>query len=136
MSVRIAIADGQNLVRLGLSNLLHARGDIEVIAQFDTGYEVLENVGLLEFDILVMDIFLPRLNGIEVLRSLNKMFKKVPTVILTSVDDHDLFIECTQLGAKGYLNKDVHLKDLMSALDCVSTGGSWYQPGITLQATK
>jgi DNA-binding NarL/FixJ family response regulator len=136
MSIRVLLVDDQNLVKMGICSLLQLRGDIEVVGQLDDGCEVLESVKLLKPDLLLLDIRMPRMNGLEVLHALKDAGELVPTLILTTFDEHELLLDCARLGAKGYIRKDVRLEELMSAVDSLIAGETWYQPGITQQIVK
>jgi DNA-binding NarL/FixJ family response regulator len=82
-------------------------------------------------DIMLLDIRMPNMNGLEVLGAMHEQGVSLPTLILTTFDEHDLVLKCMKLGAKGYLRKDVSLDALMKAIDAVVAGELWIQPAIT-----
>jgi DNA-binding NarL/FixJ family response regulator len=80
---------------------------------------------------MLLDIRMPRKDGIEVLAEMKAKDIQLPTIILTTFDEHDLVLQPMKLGAKGYLRKDVSLESLIQAIDAVLAGDLWIQPAIT-----
>lgn len=131
MSIRVMLADDQTLVRQGICSLLELSEDIRIVAQVNDGSEVLEGVLACDPDVLLLDIRMPRMNGIDALRSLRAAGRMVPCIILTTFDDHQLVLEGLQAGARGYLLKDVSLESLVEAVRTVYAGGTLVQPALT-----
>lgn len=136
MAIRLLLVDDQNLVRMGLCSLLQLSGNIEVVEQLDDGVGVIDAIKEHQPDVMLLDIRMPRMNGIEVLAKMKELDVKLPTIILTTFDEHDLVLQSMKLGAKGYLRKDVSLESLNQAIDAVLAGDLWIQPAITNHVLK
>jgi DNA-binding NarL/FixJ family response regulator len=131
MTIRLLLVDDQNLVKMGLCSLLELNGKIEVVAQLDDGVGVIDAISEYSPDVMLLDIRMPKMNGIEVLEAMKAQDIRLPTIILTTFDEHDLVLQSMKLGAKGYLRKDVSLASLLQAIDAVLAGELWIQPAIT-----
>lgn len=131
MNIRVMLADDQTLVRQGICSLLELSPQIRVVAQVSDGSEVLEGVRACQPDVLLLDIRMPRMNGIEALQALKAAGCGVPCIILTTFDDHQLVLQGLQAGARGYLLKDVSLESLVAAITTVHAGGTLVQPALT-----
>ncbi len=131
MSIRVMLADDQTLVRQGICSLLELSQKIEVVGQVSDGSEVVEGVRACQPDVLLLDIRMPKMNGIDALRALRAADLMVPCIILTTFDDHQLVLEGLQAGARGYLLKDVSLESLVSAIEAVHGGNTLVQPAVT-----
>jgi DNA-binding NarL/FixJ family response regulator len=131
MPIKLLLVDDQNLVKMGICSLLELSGNIDVIAQLEDGTGVLAAIEKYQPDIMLLDIRMPNMNGLEVLGVMKEQGVSLPTLILTTFDEHDLVLKCMKLGAKGYLRKDVSLDALMKAIDAVVAGELWIQPAIT-----
>jgi DNA-binding NarL/FixJ family response regulator len=129
--IKILLVDDQNLVRMGICGLLELRPHLDVIAQLSDGTEVLDSIKSLQPDILLLDIRMPKMDGIQVLHALQKANVVIPTLMLTTFDEHELVLSCMKAGAKGYLRKDVSLQMLISAVEAVAAGELWVQPAVT-----
>lgn len=131
MTIKVAIIDDQNLVRSGIQSLLNLSDKVTVVAQGDDGERA---VGVAEEhrpDVFLMDIRMPRMNGIDAIKSLRNSGFETPVIILTTFDDHELVLRGLQAGAQGYLLKDVSLESLISAIEAVHKGETIVQPAIT-----
>ena len=131
MTLKLILVDDQNLVKLGLCSLLELSGKIDVVAQLEDGSGVLDAIKKYQPDIMLLDIRMPVMNGIEVLTAMKEKKIALPTLILTTFDEHDLVLQCMKLGALGYLKKDVSFESLMNAIEVVVKGEMWFQPAIT-----
>jgi len=136
MTIKLLLVDDQNLVKMGICSLLELSGRISVVAQLDNGLGVIDAIEAYQPDVMLLDIRMPKMNGIEVLAKMKEQEILLPTIILTTFDEHDLVLESIKLGAKGYLRKDVSLDSLMSAIDTVIAGDMCIQPGITNQVIE
>jgi DNA-binding NarL/FixJ family response regulator len=128
--IRVCLVDDQTLVRQGIRSLLELVNDIEVIAEARDGIEALQIVRDKRPDVVLLDVRMPRLGGIEVLKSLRNSNELPPTIILTTFDDHAVVLEGIRAGAKGYLLKDVSLEQLVGAIRSLASGGTLIQPTI------
>lgn len=136
MTIRVMLADDQTLVRQGLQSLLELSDRIEVVGQVEDGSEVVDGIREYCPDVLLLDIRMPVMSGIQALYAMREAGCMVPTIILTTFDDHGLVLEGMQAGARGYLLKDVSLDSLVEAIETVHAGGTLVQPAITERILK
>ena len=129
--IRVCLVDDQTLVRQGIRSLLALDGGIEVIAEAADGQQAVEQVPRLKPDVVLMDMRMPVLSGLEALNALSSIGALPPTIILTTFDDDELVLAGIKAGAKGYLLKDVTLEQLVGAIRTVAEGGSLVQPAVT-----
>jgi DNA-binding NarL/FixJ family response regulator len=129
--IRVALVDDQTLMREGLRKLLELTADIEVVAEAADGVEAIEMVPRAAPDVLLLDVRMPRLSGIEVLQALRSGSRLPPTILLTTFDDDAALLEGIRAGARGFLLKDVSLDDLTRAIRDVAAGGTLMRPAIT-----
>ncbi|WP_298887005.1 response regulator transcription factor [uncultured Serinicoccus sp.] len=138
MTIRIVVADDQEQVRDGLSMLLGAESDLEVVALVADGVEAVEAVRRERPDVVVMDIRMPRMDGIEATRQITAEGERtggdadgVTTVlVLTTFDHDDALYGALRAGASGYMLKDAVPTRIGDAVRRVAAGGSWIDPGV------
>lgn len=131
MSIRVALIDDQHLVREGIRSLLALSDRVSVVAEGGDGTEAVDIGRGARPDVFLMDIRMPRMNGIEAIRALGEAGIETPVIILTTFDDHDLVLQGITAGARGYLLKDVSLESLIGAIESVHAGETMMQPAIT-----
>jgi DNA-binding NarL/FixJ family response regulator len=131
MTIRLIVIDDQTLVRQGIISLLQLDAEIEVVAEAADGSDVVGLVQQFQPDVLLMDIRMPQVNGIDALRLLQQAQRRVPVLMLTTFDGHQQVLEAMLAGARGYLLKDVALDVLLQAIRTVAAGGSLLQPALT-----
>jgi len=136
MKIKVMLAEDQNLVREGLRNLLKLSDNIDVVGEVTDGSEVLAGLEEYQPDVLLIDIRMPVMSGIEALRQMQESGNHTPAIILTTFDDHQLVLEGMQAGARGYLLKDVSLESLVRAIENVYAGETLVQPAITERVLK
>lgn len=129
--IRVLIVDDQTLVRQGVRSLLALAEGIEVVGEAGDGRQAVEQIPQIRPDVVLMDMRMPVMSGLEALQSLARTNNLPPTIILTTFDDDQLVLAGLKAGAKGYLLKDVSLEQLVSAIQTVSEGGSLVQPAVT-----
>lgn len=129
--IRVVIVDDQTLVRQGVRGLLDLVADIEVVGEASDGEEALDRVRELAPDVLLLDIRMPRLDGIGVLSALRGAGALPPTLVLTTFDDGDAAIAAIKAGAKGLMLKDVSLEDLAQAIRALADDRTAFQPAMT-----
>ena len=129
--IKVMLVDDQNLVRQGVRNLLELSEDIEVVAEAPDGAEAIRTIPEVNPDVVLLDMRMPGLSGVDVLARLNDQGQLPPTIILTTFDDDELVLAGIQNGAKGYLLKDVSLQDLVDAVKTVANGGTIVKPAVT-----
>lgn len=129
--IRVFIADDQLLVRQGIRTLLELDPSIEICGEAGDGDETMERVPEAHPDVLLLDIRMPKRNGIEVLRQLGAINTLPPTLILTTFDDSTTVLEGIRAGARGFLLKDVSYDQLMRAIRAIANGETVFQPAVT-----
>lgn len=129
--INIVLIEDQQLVRDGIRTLLELRPGYRVIADAEDGHSGLAAIQLHRPDVVLLDIRMPVMSGTEVLAAMQQQGVKIPVLVLTTFDDHELVKQCIGCGAKGYLRKDVGLDELLSAIDAIHAGGEWLQPALT-----
>jgi DNA-binding NarL/FixJ family response regulator len=132
MPIRILLVDDHRVVRAGLAALIRQRGMI-VIGEAGNGQEAIQLTGELQPDIVLMDMQMPILNGVEATKVIKATWPQIEVLVLTTYDDDDLIWGGLQAGAKGYLLKDAPAEELFQAIETVTAGRSILPPHI---ATK
>jgi len=134
--INVMLVDDQNLVRKGVRSLLELAEEIEVIAEASDGAEAIRMIPEVAPDVVLLDMRMPGLSGLDVLRELSQNETLPPTIILTTFDDDELVLAGIQCGAMGYLLKDIALAELVSAIKTVAEGGSIVKPAVTQRLLK
>jgi DNA-binding NarL/FixJ family response regulator len=129
--IRVVLVDDQTLVRRGICSLLELAGDIAIAAEAADGEEGIAAVRRERPDVLLLDVRMPRKNGLDVLRELQASGDLPPTILLTTFDDDEALLEAVKAGARGYLLKDVSLERLTDAIRSVAGGGTVIRPALT-----
>jgi DNA-binding NarL/FixJ family response regulator len=129
--IRACLVDDQTLVRAGIRALLDLLPDIQVAAEAADGETALRVLAETRPDVVLLDLRMPGLDGIGVLRALRAEDRLPPTIILTTFDDDGLMLEAIRQGARGFLLKDVSLERLAEAIRTVAGGGTLLQPAVT-----
>jgi DNA-binding NarL/FixJ family response regulator len=128
---RVAVVDDQTLVRQGIHSLLALSDEIDVIAEASDGDEALAVLEAHDVDVLLLDLRMPRRDGIATLEALRASGNHVPVIVLTTFDDDQLALDALRAGARGYLLKDVTLDQLVGAIRTVAAGRTLLQPALT-----
>ncbi len=131
MSLRVCLVEDETLVRQGIRKLLELGGRVEVVAEARDGEEALVRIAETRPDVVLLDVRLPRLDGLGVLRALAGQPSAPPCLVLTTFDDRAVTLEAIRAGARGFLRKDVSLDQLLEAIETLAAGGSYLQPAIT-----
>ena len=127
MSLRIALADDQELVREGLKALLQRMG-VTVVVEAAEGGALLAALELTQVDLIVSDIRMPGMDGLDVVRALRAAGSTVPVILLTTFDEEDLLLMAAESGAQGFLMKGASARELQDALERVHRGEQWLAP--------
>ncbi|HEX5717887.1 MAG TPA: response regulator transcription factor [Thermoanaerobaculia bacterium] len=131
MSLRVCIVEDETLVRHGIRKLLELGGRVEVVAEARDGEEALLQIEQARPDVVLLDVRLPRLDGIGVLRALREKPGAPPCLVLTTFDDREVTLAAIREGARGFLRKDVSLEHLLEAIETLAAGGTYLQPAVT-----
>jgi len=129
--LRILLADDHAVVRNGFRMILAAQADMEVVGEVSNGREAVEMAGRLLPDVVVMDVTMPELNGIEASRQISKTVPKARILALSMQKDSVYVREMLRAGAKGYLLKDCDERDLLAAVRAVASGKGWLSPEVS-----
>lgn len=128
MAIKIVIADDHALLRQGIINVLKLEDDFQVIGEACDGAEAVDKAIALTPDVLLLDINMPRMNGLEVIKKINEQEKAVKVIVLTMHDDESYVMEVIKAGAVGYLLKDIDPGMLVTAIRTVYAGESYIYP--------
>ena len=128
--IRVLIADDHGVVREGLRAVLGAEPDIEVVGEAATGKEVVERAAKLRPDVILMDIQMPGINGIEATRRILEANPHVGVVVLTMFEDDDSVFSAMRAGARGYVLKCADPSEILKVLRAVAGGEAYFGPEI------
>jgi DNA-binding NarL/FixJ family response regulator len=129
-SVRVLIADDHQLFRDGLRGLLESVPEMEVVGEATNGQEAIDIAERLQPDVVLMDIKMPGVNGIEATRRIHDTSPHVGVLVVTMFEDDDSVFAAMRAGARGYLLKDARREDVLGAIRAVSAGGAIFSPGV------
>lgn len=130
MAVKIMITDDHSMIREGLKNLLELDGDIEVIDEAEDGIECLDKLKTVSPDVLLLDINMPRMNGLEVLAKLKEIKSNVKVLVLTVHNETEYLMKAVEIGINGYVLKDSESAELKKAIFAIARGESYIQPSL------
>ena len=130
-AIKVALIDDQTLVRSGINSLLSLSERVCVVAEGEDGECVIDIATKHTPDVFLMDIRMPRVNGIQAIEQLRAEGIGTPVIILTTFDDHELVLQGLKAGAHGYLLKDVSLESLVDSIVAVYNGEKIVQPALT-----
>jgi DNA-binding NarL/FixJ family response regulator len=129
--IKILLVDDQTLVRQGIRLLLEIEPDIRVVGQAGNGREAIQQVQTLQPDVVLMDVRMPEMDGVEATRQITARFQGVKVIILTTFEDDEFVFEGIKAGALGYLLKDISSEEMADAVRKVAAGEALIQPRIT-----
>ncbi|WP_264530717.1 response regulator transcription factor [Flavobacterium sp. N502540] len=130
-TIRVVLADNHVFVRDGIKSLLENEVNIEVVGEATDGIDTLEAVAASEPDLLILDIRMPHLTGIEVVEKLRSENNKVKIIILTTHESEEYVLGALKAGAEGYLLKDSSKEEFLKALHTVLNGGKYYSGDVS-----
>ncbi len=128
--IRVLIVDDHAVVRQGLKAFLRVQDGIEFIGEAENGEEAIERAGELEPDVIMMDLVMPGMGGVETMRKLSELGRDARVIVLTSFAEDDQVIAAVKAGAAGYLLKDVRPDELASAIRTVYEGDALLHPSV------
>jgi DNA-binding NarL/FixJ family response regulator len=129
--IRVLLVDDQELVRAGLKRILHPDEGFEIAAECADGSEVSDAVERSKPDVVLMDIRMKNVDGVEATRRLRDGPSSPPVLVLTTFDDDELLSQALRAGASGFQLKDASAEDIIRATREVASGGSWLDPAVT-----
>ncbi len=134
--IKVALVDDQQLIRQGIAGLLELSEDIEIIWQAEDGEQAQSLLAQQQPDVMLLDIRMPKVSGIELVKILRAQGNSLPILMLTTFDDSELFMQSLQAGANGFLLKDVSLDKLLAAVKTLAQGGFVAEPVVMKQLNK
>lgn len=134
--IRVMIVDDQALIREGLKMMLSICSDIEVAGEASNGKESIERLRDTTVDVVLMDIRMPVMDGVEAVRRIKEMYRKVKVIILTTFDEDEYIFEGLKNGADGYILKDVKSDEIINGIKTVYNGNILLQPEITTKVVR
>jgi two-component system response regulator NreC len=129
--IRVLVVDDHTIVRDGISALLALAGDIEVVGEATNGAEAVNKVRELNPDVVLMDIAMPVMGGLEATKRINKDFPKTKVLVLTQYDDKEYFFPVIESGALGFISKAAASSELTAGIRSVYRGDSYLSPSVT-----
>jgi len=129
-TIKVLIVDDHPVVREGLAAMLARAPDIEVVGEARDGQEAIEQVGALQPDVVLMDLQMPRVDGVEAIKQIRVRQPRVQTIVLTTYGDDESIFRGLEAGARGYLLKDAPRDELFRAVRAVARGESLLQPAV------
>ena len=129
--IRVLLVDDQELVRSGLRRIFATTDDLDVVAECEDGDEVSSAVREHAPDVVVMDVRMKRVDGVEATRQLRTNDDAPPVLVLTTFDDDELLSEALRAGAAGFQLKDAPGEEIVRAVQTVAAGEAWLDPGVT-----
>lgn len=130
MAIKIMIADDHSMISEGLKSLLELEGDIQVVAEAEDGVDCLEKLKICTPDVLLLDINMPRKNGLEVLQTLKSSKSKVKVLVLTVHNEVEYLMKAVDIGVDGYILKDSESAELKKAIFSIVEGENYIQPSL------
>ena len=130
MAVKVMIADDHSMIREGLAQLLELEGEFKVIAEACDGIECLSKLETVTPDVLLLDINMPNMNGLEVLQRIKDKKMKIKVLVLTVHNEVEYLLKAVDIGVNGYLLKDSESAELKKAILAVVSGENYIQPSL------
>lgn len=134
--IKILIADDQELIRESLKIILSTNNEFEVIDTVGSGKEVVESIRRHILDIILMDVRMPDMDGVQCTKFVKEVYPEIKVIVLTTFDDDEYIFSALKYGASGYLLKGVSLDELTSAIKTVLQGGAIFNPNVASKVTK
>ncbi len=134
--IKVIIADDQELIRESLKIVLDQNADIEVIGVAENGQILMDMLKDSQPDVILMDVRMPELDGVEATREVKQLYPAVKIIILTTFDDDEYVFNALKFGASGYLLKGVSVPELTGAIRTVVSGGAMINPDIVAKVVK
>lgn len=134
--IKVLIADDQKLIRQSLEIVLNSREGIEVIDAAEDGQQVIRSIRRQKPDVILMDIRMPKMDGVQCTKIIKENYPEIKIIILTTFDDDEYVYNALRFGASGYLLKGVSMEELEDAVRTVCSGGAMINPDIATKVLK
>lgn len=134
--IRIILADDHEIFRDGFKAMLKKQPSVELIGEASDGEELVELTRKLKPDVVVTDIKMPKMDGLQATKILSEEFPCIGIVALSMIDEESLIIDMMEAGAKGYLLKNAHKNEIIEAIKAVNEGHIYYCDGTSAQLTR
>lgn len=134
--IRTLIVDDHIIFRQGISRLLDEEKDINVVGEASQGREAIQRARELNPDVVLIDVSMPIMNGIEATRKLRRLSPRTKVLALSMYDEDEYIFSILKAGASGYLLKDSAVKDLISAIHCVHKGDAYLSPSVSKKTIR
>ena len=134
--IKILIADDQELIRQSLQIVLNTKEDMDVIDTASNGQEVIQSIRRERPDVILMDIRMPKMDGVQCTKIIKENYPEVKIIILTTFDDDEFVYNALKFGASGYLLKGVSMDELAEAIRTVYSGSAMLNPDIATKVVK
>ncbi len=128
--LRLLMVEDHKLLRMGLKSILEKYPLIEVVGEADTGEAAIEQTKLLKPDVILMDIGLPEMNGIEATKKIKELYPNIKIVVLTSHTDRKEVLDAIAAGASAYMLKNIKTDYMIMVVQTIKEGAIWFDPGI------
>jgi DNA-binding NarL/FixJ family response regulator len=128
--IRVALVDDQAIVRTGLARILSPADGFEVVAEYADGHRAVEELPPLHPDVVLMDIRMPVMDGIEATARLRQMADSIAVLVLTTFGEDEVLWGALEAGAAGFVLKDSSAEDLIAAVRAVAAGAAWFDPAV------
>ncbi|MGF6317342.1 DNA-binding NarL/FixJ family response regulator [Pseudomonas frederiksbergensis] len=128
--IRVALVDDHSLVRDGIKSLLAVMTQLEVVGEAENGADAIEMVGRCQPDLLLVDISLKDINGLELTRLLRSQYPSLKVLVLSMYDNYEYVSESVRSGASGYVLKNAPSREIIAAIEAIVSGGTFYSAEI------
>ncbi|MBF4560082.1 response regulator transcription factor [Pseudomonas sp. p50] len=128
--IRVALVDDHSLVRDGIKALLSVMAPLEVVGEAENGADAIDMVGRCQPDLVLVDIGLKDMNGLELTRLLRNRYPTLKVLVLSMYDNHEYVSESVRAGASGYVLKNSPSREIIAAIEAIANGGSFYSAEI------
>ncbi|MDR3597399.1 response regulator transcription factor [Clostridium sp.] len=134
--INVIIVDDQEIVREGLKMILSLNKEISILGEAENGEQLIKLIEKLQPDVILMDVRMPIINGVEATRIIKEKYKNIKIIILTTFNEDEYIFKAINNGADGYILKDAGLKDIIKAIKSVYNGAMLLDPEVTVKVVK
>lgn len=128
MTLKLLLADDHSIVRNGLKHFFATRNDLSITGEASTGQEVMDRLRLQNFDLLLLDLNMPGISGLDLIKRLHGLYPELPILVLSMHKESEIVSRALKLGASGYLTKNCEPETLLAAIQKVGRGGKFIDP--------